>query len=237
MRKLFVHFVSLCGALVVAAAVPAAADPILVTGGELTGRPGAGLAFFTLTGDGFSLSAGSDSFVSPLSRCTPCSPARPLTVGFNSMDSLSADGGFAGEYNGVSYPQTFFNGQLIFTGPSFSTGVLSPSNTTITAPFSMSGTLINYASGGDAFDGGPPVFTASVAGHGTATAQFTMDPPTPGAPPLFDVKTVTYEFSVSPTPEPASLLLLGTGLVGVWWRGLGSRKLPGGGCRSGRAGS
>jgi hypothetical protein len=220
MRNLVPRF--LCGSilLVVVNVLPAHADPVTVTGGSLIGNPFRGDAGFTFTGDGLFLTAGSDSFVTPLRSCIPCNPAKPVTLGFSSEVFISAEGGQPGEFMGVSYPFTAFNGHLDFFGPTFSPAALSPSNLTFTAPFSMTGTLDIFLRPGEAFRGGPPAFTAPLTGSGTATVQFTMEPPSvfPGQQ-LFDVKTITYQFSAaSPTPEPASGLLLGSGVVGLLWR-------------------
>jgi hypothetical protein len=192
--------------LCLAAATASSADPITVTGGSfIQNRFGDG--FFELEGDGFHLAFGAESPNVDLRRqCSPCSASgRPLTFGASTGgDFLS---GLPGMFNGVSYATTFLSGQFMFTGPTLSSALLSPSNLTLTAPFSMTGNLTDFTS--------PmrqnPVFATALAGSGTATAQFNFIPGISGTTDLFDVRSVTFAFeSPAATPEPASILLFGT---------------------------
>ena len=198
-----------CGAL---SSTPVSADPILVTGGQYTATTFG--STFTFTGDGLSLTAGG-GFVGPLFNCTPCEADKPLSLGFSGQDIGDLRSGRPGEFDGVAYAQTFLSGTISFTGPAFSVALLSPSNLIFTAPFSMTATIHNYANSARL---GSPLFTASLAGSGTATATFTAvaNPQTGGY--LFNARSVTYQFAAdtpAPTPEPATLLLFGTGVAAI----------------------
>jgi hypothetical protein len=189
--------------LCLAAATTSSADPIIVTRGSfIYGLEG----FFELEGDGFHLAFGAEFPSGMREQCSPCTASgRPLTFGASTGGDFRS--GLPGTFNGVSYATTFFSGGFMFTGPTLSSALLSPSNLTLTAPFSMTGNLTDFTS--------PmrqnPVFATALAGSGTATAQFMFIPGIPGAQDLFDVQSVTFAFeSPAATPEPASILLFST---------------------------
>jgi hypothetical protein len=201
-------------------AVPRAhADPVTITGGFLFA---AGLNVISpqsvaVGTDGFSIRTNlaislTEGRVDPLGFClgeSDCAPGARLGVG-GVLDAF--DGGLLNTVvtlRGVSFDVRGFDYSLLlrtegfFTVPEFG---VSPT-ATVTAPFTLTGFFSDHILIEQTF----------FSGRGTATILLrrSLNPEHVG----WMGGEVRYDFaSADPVPEPATLLLLGTGLTAAWLR-------------------
>jgi hypothetical protein len=202
----------------------AAAEPLTIRSGTIvfTDEPGS----FDISGEGFDVSFG--WFYSQLSgvpfgdHCaTGCASGTTIDFGTTTY-TFSGFQGFPGTVNGVEYPSVFTGGELTFNGPSFVAPGFNPGLPIFPqGAFSFHGNLTIFT---DESRSGPPIFSSALIGSGTATVFGFV--PAPGAPFVLEPgDDVHYTFE-SAVPEPSTLVMFGTGLIGAAtrWRRRGDRK-------------
>jgi hypothetical protein len=207
-------------------AVPVAADPIQITSGSLvyTGPPGADISV-EMSGAGFAFSGTTRAFsiwFSPYESCLV-----PECLAGSTLDLRTAGAGptyvsstatYDGEVYGglggilsVADIYTQWTGSLLI--PEGFTGG------TLTAPFAFSG-YFQYTN-----DNFMTINKVGLFGSGTATVTFGRYNPQVDPNALL-TQAVRFDFAdVAPTPEPASMLLVATGVVGLLARRRHQRRI------------
>lgn len=112
--------------------------------------------------------------------------------------------------NGLTYFPTAYLGNTIFnfTTPDLVIPVTIEPLITLTTSFNMTGDFVVYQRNA-ANNGWTFLYSTPVSGNGLAT--LTLERYQEG----YIITTIRYDFQPTAVPEPATLLLLGTGLAGV----------------------
>jgi len=195
---------------------PARADQFTITGGSIELPGNFRSPHFILTGDGFSFGGVGEPNGS---NCSPCTPGQTIALRATLTDVFSFSGSGPGMFNGIEYPAIVLNGIVHANSETFPVSMLLDS-LMVTLPFTAAGTLWGYPTTSDAIFGRNPIFEAvDFVGSGTATGTFSRGPDANGRA-LFDFRSSTFTFgpaSTAPTPEPATLLLVGLGAMSAFF--------------------
>jgi len=207
------------------AAPLARADPIFISGGSIVVGPGlngsgtiglVGTRDFSVTGH-LSGAGRVDA-----RQCFPCEPGTTISLGtsWSGLDLQATVAALEGTLytnvgGGNSPNQLLVETAGGVVAPSFGSG----SQATLTAPFSFEGLFIH------ALEPTGPATTDELFGSGLAALTLVRLPGDGTVPDLWQYGSVRFDFasSAAPIPEPASLVLLGTGLALVAGRTLRRR--------------
>ena len=165
---------------------------------------------FNFAGEGISASGGDEKLGgAPFGiSCLSCAPGQTFSMSATLSRFTTSYPGTA-TYNGTTYSNVWFNGtQLNFIVEPVIIPFDAPDTFTLTSAFTFDGKLV-----GSVFPFTSPIFSMTLSGQGIAT--LTMSRININGIIGYGMNSVSYTFQPAAVPEPATLLLLGTGLVGV----------------------
>lgn len=202
--------ISLCAFVVFVLGTPVAnADPLVVTSGTAS-ISGTAVITYNLIGQNFQFtSLGGDTGASQMTGCHPCGgPLNPVPIGGFFVGSSLGQG--SAMLNGTTFNPAQFLGTFNIGGASvFLSG---QQDITVIEPFSFSGDIMGCQVSISCVNVLFP--SQQVMGQGLVTVVFSYSGQVNGFD-IWDFRSANFVFTSAPVPEPMTLTLLATGLIGV----------------------
>jgi hypothetical protein len=171
------------------------ADPLVINSGYFQVRSSEGLLTFSVQGDGFSFGGGGINGIVP--GCQDCSLGTMTQANYR-VSGVDSIGILIGGTSYHDHDPPGIGTLFTITTPAYTLAQ------TVAVPFTFTGSVSVSDHGTN--------FSYDFVGQGIATVEYFVVPDGRGGT-LFSFTSATYTFTS--TPEPAALLLLGTGLAGV----------------------